>query len=144
MDEKDRKILVEFTGRRSRSKLSPHSDLICKLRQRGCPYSEITRILADQHDLTVAISTVSEFVVRLEKQRSKPWKAKSRKEKPKAETTPVPVVAKPAVGSMPSSDEIRQRIEALKQQQPPPKQEGKIFEFDSTQPLTLVREDEKG
>jgi hypothetical protein len=55
MDEKSIAILAEFPeGRRSRSRLVPHRDLILELHRRGCPFREITGILSENFDLTVA------------------------------------------------------------------------------------------
>jgi len=51
---------------------------------------------------------------------------------------------KPAPGTIkPPSDEIRQRIDALKQRQMQPEPDIKQFHYDPDQPLHLVSEDEK-
>jgi len=142
MDEKSKAILAEFTGKRKRSHLMPHRDLICKLHQRGCAFREIASILSENFNLTVAPSTICRFIARLEKEESKPRKAKSRKGK-SAPVMPLlsPVPKSPApVGS---SDEIRQRIAALKQRTTKPEPDKLQFEYDPDQPLHLVQEEEK-
>jgi len=140
MDKKARAILAKHTGRRSRSQLAPHGELIQKLHQRGCTLREIADILVESYGLTVAPSTVLRFIVRMEQQPPVPKKTKPRKEK----TCQTPSSGKPVqINIKPVPDEIRRRIEEFKRQQPPPKPKDKIFEFDATQPLHLVTDDEK-
>ena len=137
MDEKCKAILAGFTGRKKRSQLTPHRDLICKLHQRGCAFRKIVSILSENFSLTVAPSTVFRFIARLEQEKSKPRKTKPRKENsfPVIPTTP----RKPARGTIkPPSDEIRLRIAAMKQRQALPESDIKQFEYDPDQPLHLV------
>ena len=82
MDEKSKAILAGFTGKRKRSQLTPHRDLICKLHRRGCAFREIVSILSENFNLTVAPSTVCRFIARLEKEDTKPRKSKPQKERP--------------------------------------------------------------
>jgi len=139
MDEKSKAILAGFTGKRKRSQLAPHRDLICKLHHRGCAFRAIVSILSENFSLTVAPSTVCRFIARLEKEKSKPRKTKLRKEKPVPITTPVSIKTAP-VGS---HDEIRQRIAALKQRTAKPEPDKLQFEYDPDQPLHLVQEEKK-
>jgi transposase len=133
MDESSKKILSNYPGRQSRSKLSPHSNLIWKLHHRGCPYREIANILSKNFDLTVAASTVFDFVSRLEKQRAQ--KTKPRKEKI-AQTQPA-VQEKPRPAPKAMSDVVRQRIEEFKQSKPQADEPEKVFFYDPEKPLTL-------
>jgi len=114
MDEKSKAILAGFTGKRKRSQLTPHRDLICKLHRRGCAFREIVSILSENFSLTVAPSTVCRFIARLEKEESKPRKTKQRKEKSVQEPPIIPSIPK-SPAPVGSPDEVRQRIEALKQ-----------------------------
>ena len=142
MDGKGKAILAGFTGRKKRSQLTPHRDLICKLHQRGCTFREIVRILSENFSLTVAHSTVLRFIARLEQEESKPRKTKPRKEKP----VPIAPTAsgKPVPNKiMPPSDEIRQRIAALKQRTAQTEPDTKQFDYDPDQPLHLVTNGEK-
>ena len=66
MNEKSKAILAGFSGRKKRSQLAPHHDLIRKLHQRGCTFREIVRLLAENFNLSVAPSTVYRFIARLE------------------------------------------------------------------------------
>ena len=139
MDEKCKAILAGLAGKKNCSQLTPHHDLIYKLHQRGCTFREIARILTDNFNLTVAHSTVLRFLARLEQEESKPRKTKPRKEKPVPVMTTAPV--KPAPDrTMPPSDEVRQRIEALKQRQAHFESEIKSFDYDPDQPLHLVHD----
>ena len=107
MDEKSKAILAGFTGKRKRSQLMPHRDLICKLHQRGCAFREIVSILSENFNLTVAPSTVCRFIARLEKEESKPRKSKPQKERPIPIMPPKPKNSPPSVES---PDEIVSRI----------------------------------
>ena len=137
MEEKSKAILAGFTGGKKRSQLAPHRELISKLHQRGCPFSEIARLLSENLSLTVAPSTVFRFLARIEKEESKPRKTKPRKEKPHPIMPTVPVKAV-SNKLTPPSDEIRQRITALKQQTPQTKPDTKRFNYNPDQPLHLV------
>jgi hypothetical protein len=154
MDEKDKEILASFTGRWKRSKLAPHSDLIWKLHQRGCPFREIVNILSEKFSMTVAVSTLFDFIVRLGKERSKPRRTRLRKEKPIQGIRPES--EKPAVDRSiqpsserplrtkirPQSDEALQRIKALKQLPAPVEARTKVFDYNSDHPLTLEKSDD--
>ena len=138
MNEKSKAILAGFTGKRKQSQLTPHRDLICKLHQRRCTFREIIRILSENYNLTVAPSTVFRFVAKLEQEESKPRKTKPRKEKPFPVIPTVPGKHAPD-RTMPPSDEIRQRIAALKQRQSQFESDtSKSFNYDPDQPLHLV------
>ena len=131
MDEKSKAILAGFTGKRKRSQLTPHRDLICKLHQRGCAFRAIVRFLSENFNLTVAPSTVCRFIARLKKERLKP-----RNEKPVPIATLISIKTAP-VGS---PNEIRQRIAALKQRTAKHEPDKLQFEYDPDQPLHLMRE----
>jgi len=154
MNEKSKAILAGFTGRKKRSQLTPYRDLICKLHQRGCTFREIVHILSENYSLTVAHTTVIRFVARLEKECQKPHKIKPRKEKSLSITQraaeklilkmpfipPITPKSSPPVGT---SDEIRRRITAFKQQSAHPEPDNRLFEYDPDKPLHLLQEDEK-
>jgi IS30 family transposase len=139
MDEKSKAILAGFTGKRKRSQLAPHRELISKLHQRGCPFSEIVHILSENFNLTVARSTVFRFVTRIEQEELKTRKTKPRKEKPVPVMPFTPKIPPPAG----TPDEVRQRIAALKQQMAQPEPETKRFDYNPDLPLHLVLENKK-
>jgi len=137
MDTRSKEILAGFSGKRDRSQLAPHRKLILELHRRGCSFRKIAPILSENFGLNVASTTISRFVLRLEKEESKPRKIKPRKEKPVQVPPIIPPIPKiPApVGS---PDEIRQRIAALKQRTAQPEPDNRRFEYDPDQPLHLV------
>ena len=49
-------------GKPFQSKLTPHYELIARLRKKHTPYPEIARRLHEEHGLKVAASTIFEFV----------------------------------------------------------------------------------
>ena len=142
MNEKFKAIVSQFPVKPGRSALAPYAKLILELHRRGCSFRQIVPILSEHFGLKVASTTISRFVLRLEKEESKQPKTEPRKRKAKQTVPPLPEMPAQTVTN-PTFDEIRRRIEVFKQQQPPPKSEKKIFEFDDTKPLTLVGEDEK-
>ena len=143
MNEKSKAVLYGFSGRKERSQLAQHRDLICKLHQRGCTFREIVRLLAENFNLSVAPSTVCRFIARLEQEASKQRKAKPQKVNP---VPMMPVTPTAPVKSIPvsaaSPDEVRQRIAALKQQAAQAEPDAKKFNYDPDQPLHLVMKEE--
>jgi len=139
MDEKSKAILSGFTGRKKRSQLTPHQDLICKLHQRGCTFREIVRTLSENFSLTVAHTTVIRFIARVEQETLKPRKIKPRKDKP----VPIMPIApgKHLTAPTMSPDEVRQRISALKQRTTHPESDKRRFDYDPDQPLHLVKQE---
>ena len=141
MDKKSRAILARFPGRKKGSQLAPHRDLICKLHQRGYTLGEIVHILSDNFNLTVVPSTVFRFIVRTGQDEPKLRKTKPQKEKPLPIMPIAPGKHMPAP-TMPS-DEVRQRIAALKQRTAQPESDKRRFEYNPDQPLHLIQEEEK-
>jgi len=139
MDEKIKTIIAEFSGKQERSQLFPYRKLILELHRRGCSFRKIAPILAENFGLNVASTTISRFVARLKQEESKPRKTKPRKVEPVPVMTTAPV--KPALDrTMPPSDEVRQRIAALKRQAAQPEPDAKRFDYDPDQPLHLESE----
>ena len=139
MNEKYKSILAGFSGEQDRSKLATHKKLILELHRRGCSFRKIAPILSENFRLKVASTTISRFVARLEKERPKPQKSKPLKEKP------VPIIqsapGKSAPTPVASSDEIKQRIAALKEKRSTQHEPiTKRFDYDPGQPLHLVSE----
>jgi len=132
MDEKFKKIIGGFTGKQDRSQLVPYSKLILELHRRGCSFRKIAPVLLENFGLKVASTTISRFVLRLEKETSKPRKTKPRKEK-RVPIMPVKSMYAPVA----SPNEVRQRIAALKQQMEQIVPTTKRFDYDPDQPLHL-------
>ena len=141
MDEKYKKIIGGFTGKQDRSQLAPYSKLILELHRRGCSFRKIAPILSENFGLNVASTTISRFVLRLEQEAAKPRKTKLRKGKPVTITPAIqPAPGKSMLSPVSSSDEVRQRIAALKQQTEQAELDTKRFEYNPDQPLHLLHE----
>jgi len=95
----------------------------------------------------ISVSTLHDFL-RTRKKAARTVRAtdvkKSQKPQGKAvsERTSIPEENGKSA-SISSSDEIRQKIERLKQRSPQPEPDKRIFEYDPDQPLHLVSEDQK-
>jgi hypothetical protein len=167
MAKSDKEALARFIDRRKLSRLSPHRKLICELRQSGASFRAIAWVLSKKKQLTVAPSTVFRFAAQLEREAAKPQKTKPRRRKPQEQATPPPAPAAQAVpppagtqAPLPPaaavrarlsptvrgthSDEVRQRIEALRQRPPSQDPAEKVFDYNEEQPLTLVPEKKVG
>jgi hypothetical protein len=137
MDDKIRVILESIPKKRQRSKLEPYTQLIEQLKRRGHAYREIASILAEKCGLVVASSTLVRFVAaRSKEKRKRPKNYETRKT-----SQVVPASIKVNTGPDLSGDDIRKRIEALKQRPAKNAQSSKQFEYDPDQPLRLPRKE---
>lgn len=136
MDEKLRQLLDAIPERPPRSKLEPHAEVIRELRKKRRTYVEIATFFQEHLQLTVAPSTIHDFV-----------KARAKRARQAADTPtlPEPVSVPVADGhAVPKTAETVtvsgstvDRIRALKKQHVIPKSDLKPFEFDPQKPLTL-------
>jgi hypothetical protein len=137
MDDKFKAILESIPKKRERSKLEPYNELIEQLRRRGHTYREITRILAEKCDLIIVSSTLVRFVAaRSKENRKHPKHHESRKTR---STAPASVDVN--VSSAVPDNDLRKRIEAIKQRPVNSAQTSKLFEYDPDQPLDLRRKE---
>jgi hypothetical protein len=132
-------ILNGLSAKPGRSRFEPYGSLIDKLLRSGRTYREIAGILAEKCHVHIAFSTIHHFVrkrsraKRKASQRVRPnirSRSKSRaevrneeKEGPAAEMIP--------------SDDVYQRIAALKKQPASPPETAKVFHYDPDEPLHL-------
>ena len=137
MDEKFKAIITGFSGKQDRSQLEPYRKLILELHRRGCSFRKIASVLAENFGLNVVSTTISRFVARLEQEDAKPRNTKPRKLQPKLTTLTTP--GKPAPDKvLPPSDEVRQKIAALKQRPAQTESDNaKRFDYNPDQPLHL-------
>ena len=139
MDEKLRHLLDQLPERAPRSKLEPHREVIRELRKKRRTYAEIAAFFREHLQLSVAPSTIHEFVktrarqARQEQEDSPQLPA--RLPAPSVASSALPSPATPAL-RLPSSDERRERIRLLREQPAPTKPEGPRFQFDPEEPLT--------
>ena len=139
MDEKLRQLLDQMPERPPRSKLEPHAEVIRELRKKRRTYGEIATFFREHLQLSVAPSTIHDFV-----------KTRARQARQSAASDPeLPVsssaeVRTESVSKPPSeitasgvSDDVRNRIRALKAQPSPAKPERPRFEFNPQEALTF-------
>ena len=128
MDEKWNDILSSLPPKPPRSRLEPYCELIDELRRRGRTYREIAGVLAENCHIRASKSNIHHFV-RVRAQRAQ---AASRR-----------TVSALAAGEhidqrrTPATDDVRQRIAALKQRKVAEDAEHVGFEFDPREPLRL-------
>jgi hypothetical protein len=137
MDERTCKILGCVPEQPARSSLDPWQELIQELRRRGRTYRDIAEILLNHCQLRVAPSTVFRFV----RTRSKAAR-KARSEN--RQLKDLPQITERAVPTFPErirdeskSEEIQQRILALKSKPAPKEQTSQVFNYIPDEPLRL-------
>lgn len=141
MDPTLQAILDSLPPKVPRSRLEPYRELIREMRRRGRTYREIAQVLAERCEVTVAPSTVHDFVrVRSQKSKAKPPPALAE-----AAVSADPRLLPEATGEAtkaaeksPNPDEARRRIEALKQRSVTPAPAKKVFEYNPEEPLRLL------
>jgi len=134
MDPNISKLLDEIPERPPRSKLELHADVIAALRQKRRTYSEIAEFFREHLAITVAPSTIHDFV-RVRRRRGKRNTASPDEPhtgKPRDEATP------PVTHSSAADDDGQRKIAALKSRTPaePPQP---VFIYNENEPLTLRR-----
>jgi hypothetical protein len=133
MNDRFQLILASLPKKRQRSKLDPYAGLIEQLRRRGHPYREIAKILMEKCDLVLASSTIVRFVAA----RSKEKRQRRKNHETRKTSHGVPANIQVNKGPTVSSEDLRKRIEMLKQQPAKAEQPSKRFEYDPDQPLKL-------
>jgi hypothetical protein len=142
MDDKFKEILAGLPEKRQRSRLAPYGDFIDELRRRGLTYREIVQILAEKCQLNVASSTVIRFVhARSQANRKLPKIRTAQGAAPAEVSTSVTNGTKMDETETrqvrPSTDEIQQRIAALKLRPAQAQTSSKPFRYDPSEPLRL-------
>lgn len=136
-----RKILKNLPRKPARSRLEPYERLINELLRRGRSYREIARILAENCQIQVSISTIHDFV-RLHA------KAKQKAPRPKP-----PVLGNQSAGTStaraaergatngeraePALKDVYERIAALKQRPAVIQKPVDQFHYDPNEPLHM-------
>ena len=140
MDETLRQLLDQIPERPPRSKLEPHREVIRALRQKRRTYEEIAAFFREHLQLSVAPSTIHDFVKTRARQARQP--SAQRLELPAAVPSPPPPTEPlPAPEATPfssSREAGRERMRAVRAQPPPAASpEPPRFQFDPNDPLTL-------
>jgi hypothetical protein len=135
MDEKLRQLLDQMPERPPRSKLEPYAEVIRELRKKRRTYQEIAAFFKQHLQLSVAPSTLHDFVkTRARQARNRPPAAI---ELPAPEPKEAVHNEEAAAVLRPSKDAVRKQIQAVKNRFVASPQERPRFEFDPQQPLTL-------
>ena len=150
MNNQLQEILDNLDNKTPRSRLAPYRKFILELRRRKYTYREILQILREKCQFYVSISTLHDFVRTQRKpERVISATAVSEHLKPQGAKPPERIQIQQSTLSTEiyppagTSDEIRQRIAALKQRATRPELEIKRFDYDPDQPLHLVSKVEK-
>jgi hypothetical protein len=135
------KILMNLPKKPVRSRLEPYGKLIKELLRHRRTYREIARILSENCQTRVSISTIHDFV-RL--------RLRAKRDLPKSRSWSVPTKAKIGTTSRidekellsaekepTMADDVHQRIAALKQRPASIQGTPKLFHYDPDEPLHL-------
>lgn len=142
MDPIFQAILDSLPPKTPRSRLEPYRELIREMRRRGRTYREIAQVLAEKCQVTVAPSTVHDFVrVRSQKSKAKPPAVLgeiSASADPQGGRAPTGEAVKMPPEKSHNPDEARRKIEALKQRPAPSAPAQNVFEYNPEEPLRLL------
>jgi hypothetical protein len=134
MDPSISRLLDNIPEKPPRSKLELHADVIATLRRKRRTYREIAEFFRDNLTITVAPSTIHDFV-RVRRRRGKRGIAFSG-EQPASETKDVS--SPPVPGISATEDDVQRRIAALKRRTPA-EQLQPLFTYEEEEPLKLRR-----
>ena len=137
LDQKIMEILASLPAKTPRSRLEPYRELIREMRRRGRTYREIAGVLGERCGVRVAASSVHEYVRRRSRVKPGPAGAVAPPTATTArEPEPMARQAEPVAG--PAPDELRQRIEVLKQRTTPAAAPAKpVFTYNENEPLRV-------
>jgi IS30 family transposase len=138
MNDALRAALDAIPERPPRSKLEPHAAVIRELRKKRRTYQEIAAFFREHLHISVAPSTIHEFV----KVRARQARLKKTEETALPENAEKQPDSRSGESTIPVADDLRERIRAAKQR-PMPAPEKPVFSFDPEEHLRLVPSKEK-
>jgi hypothetical protein len=136
MKEPFRDILDDLPVIASRSRLEPYRQLIEELRQRGCSYRAIARVLADRCAVKVSLSSLYEFA----NVHRGPSSETRVTDTPTSAASAIPVrkgLSMASDGGCRQNHDPHNRITELRSRRSPDYVAENVFDFDSTEPLRL-------
>jgi hypothetical protein len=144
MNDKFQSILSSLPEKPSRSRLAPYCELIEELRNRGCTYREIERILVDQCQFQISRSAINDFMRAQSGKKVKPSKRQSvapmdRNAVGQAVIADLNPKTDAVNQNSQPMDEIFQRIAALKKRPTTTSSSSKRFQYDPNEPLRIER-----
>lgn len=139
MDERLRQLIDALPERPPRSKLEPHAEVIRELRKKRRTYQEIATFFREHLQLTVAPSTIYEFV------KTRARQARNRRAgMPELPASTAPLAPEKMTAespkteaTSPAKDDVRERIRSVRKQPVFATSERRSFEYDPQEPLTL-------
>ena len=128
MDPAISKLVEEISEKPPRSKLEPHAEVIAALRRKRRTYREIAQFLQEHLAISVAPSTIHDFV-RVRRRRGKRTVDTGKEQ---------PVPSRQVTAASATENDVQQRIAALKMRTPPD-QPQPLFSYEEDEPLKLQR-----
>ena len=128
MDPAISKLVDEISEKPTRSKLEPHAEIIAALRRKRRTYREIVQFFQEHLAITVAPSTIHDFV------RVRRRRGKRTVDSGEQQTVP----SRQDRASSATQDDVQQRIAALKRRTSPD-QPQPLFTYEEDEPLKLQR-----
>jgi hypothetical protein len=148
MNYKFQSILNALPEKPARSRLAPYCKLIEELRNRGCTYREIERILVDQCQFQISRSAINNFMRAQSRKKAKPSKRQSvapmdRNAVGQAVIADLNPKTDAANQNSQPMNEVFKRIAALKKRPTTASSTSKLFQYDPNEPLQIERTIEK-
>lgn len=132
MDPNINKLLESIPEKPPRSKLQAHADLISALRRKRLTYREIAQFFREHLAITVAPSTIHDFVRVRRQRRSVSINEERTGDEPES------VLEPRATGIPAQEDAVQRKINALKQRTPTNEPQP-LFTYEADEPLKLRR-----
>jgi hypothetical protein len=132
MDPNINKLLDSIPEKPPRSKLQAHADVISALRRKRRTYREIAQFFQEHLAITVAPSTIHDFVRVRRRRRNVSIDEERAGDAPKRVSEPR------ATGIPAQEDGVQRKINALKQRTPR-KEPQPLFTYEADEPLKLRR-----
>jgi len=143
MDDKVNEILERLPAKPPRSRLDPHAALIEEMRRRGRTFMEISRVLAEECQVSTSPSNIHHFM-KLRARMAKMAKRTGAKFADSSEVVFPPSTAGTTVPKPTPPIGAALRIAALKQRKPAPASASAGFDYDPNEPLRLLKPDRSG
>jgi FAD/FMN-containing dehydrogenase len=143
MDDKVNEILERLPAKPPRSRLDPHATLIEEMRRRGRTFAEISRVLAEECQVSTSPSNIHHFM-KLRARMAKIAKRTGAKFAVSSEVVCPPSAAGATVPKPTPPTDAALRIAALKQRKLSPPPTSEEFDYDPNEPLRLVNPGKSG
>jgi hypothetical protein len=133
--ERVRELLDQMPERPPRSKLEPHAEVIRELRRKRRTYLEIAAFFREHLQISVAPSTIHDFVKTRARRAKSQAAAPPELPVPEASLSEIeqpldPAPAAVSPDSNPSKMSVLERIKAREKQPIPTKPEARLFDYD--------------